>query len=414
VTSFGWSPRSRLVSGLAEKGDRLKVEVGSEDGRYHRQELISWWDQERLSDARVLVVGAGALGNELLKNLALLGVGHVIVIDMDRIENSNLSRCVLFRARDEERYKAEAAAAGAKDLNEDLDVKAIVGDVRVDLGLRVFADADVVLGGLDNREARLYINQICWKVGTPWIDGAIEGLMGTMRVFVPPDSACYECTMNERDHQLIAARKSCALLTRDEMLGGKVPTTATTASVIAGMQAQEAIKLLHADRIPSGFAGRGVAYNGLTHDSYVVTYPRREDCLSHDTYELSTAAVADEHASFHDLLVDANTSLRDPVLELEREIVLAFECGTCDVRETVLAPLEQLTAGAAVCPRCGSDRKPSLTHSVSSEDQELLALEPHEVGLPAFDAVTARSGLDRRHYLLGGVGNAFDRSVGSS
>ena len=87
------------------------------------------------------------------------------------------------------------------------DRPAAVGDVRLRAGLGVFGAVDVVLGGLDNREARLYVNQACWKTATPWVDGAIEGLMGVMRVFVPPDSACYECTMSERDHELLAARR---------------------------------------------------------------------------------------------------------------------------------------------------------------------------------------------------------------
>src|SRR6202008_4404471 len=132
--------------------------------------------------------------------------------------------------------------------------------------------------------------QACWKTSTPWVDGAIEGLMGAVRVFVPPDSACYECTMNDRDRELMAARRTCAMLTREQMLDGKTPTTATTSSVIAAMQAQEAVKLLHAEQLPSAqLAGAGFQFVGLTHDSYRVSYGRREECLSHDTYALERA-----------------------------------------------------------------------------------------------------------------------------
>ena len=63
-----------------------------DDDRYSRLRLIAWWDQERLRRAQVLVVGAGALGNEVLKNLALLGTGHVVVVDCDHVDLSNLSR----------------------------------------------------------------------------------------------------------------------------------------------------------------------------------------------------------------------------------------------------------------------------------------------------------------------------------
>ena len=68
--------------------------------RYSSLRLISWWRQDRLRSARILVVGAGALGNEVMKNLALLGLGTIYVIDFDLIEPSNLSRSVLFREAD--------------------------------------------------------------------------------------------------------------------------------------------------------------------------------------------------------------------------------------------------------------------------------------------------------------------------
>jgi adenylyltransferase/sulfurtransferase len=384
-----------------DHGSRIEVDVEATDGRYHRQELISWWDQDRLSAARVLVVGAGALGNEIVKNLALLGVGTTIVLDMDRVENSNLSRCVLFRTADEGRYKADVVAEAAERLNPEVTTIPVVGDVRVDLGLQVFSAVDVVLGGLDNREARLHINQCCWKTTTPWIDGAIEGLMGTLRVFIPPDRPCYECTMNEHDHQLLAARRACSLLTREQMLEGKVPTTATSASIIAAMQVQEAVKLLHRDRLSADFGGHGFAFNGLTHDSYVVSYRFREDCLSHDTYDLASASSVPAQTSVADLLDDARRLLgADAVLDLEHELVTGMRCAECESTEPVFQPLDRLTAGAAGCPTCGSERQVELRHSITSDDVELLALTPAELGLPRFDVITGRSGMVRHHFLL--------------
>ncbi len=106
-----------------------------ESDRYGRLRLIPWWRQERLAAARVLVVGAGALGNEVLKNLALLGVGTVIVIDLDAVEPSNLSRSVLFRLEDGGRSKAEVAAQRAGEINPDVRFHPIRGDVITDLGL---------------------------------------------------------------------------------------------------------------------------------------------------------------------------------------------------------------------------------------------------------------------------------------
>src|ERR1700722_17428145 len=123
------------------------------EDRFDRFKLIGWWDQSKLSAAKVLVVGAGALGNEIVKNLALLGIGNILVADMDRIENSNLSRSILYRARDNGRFKADVAAEAARDIYPHINAQSFVGNVVYDLGEGVFRWGDVVLGGLDNREA---------------------------------------------------------------------------------------------------------------------------------------------------------------------------------------------------------------------------------------------------------------------
>ena len=383
--------------------ERAEIELEDEHDRYHRQSLISWWDQERLSSARVIVVGAGALGNEIVKNLALIGIGQITLIDLDRIENSNLSRCVFFREADEGRFKAEVVAERAQELNPATKIIPVVGDVRLKLGLVDFAEADVVLGGLDNREARLFVNRACWKTSTPWVDGAIEGLMGVVRVFMPPDTACYECTMSERDHELIAARRTCALLSRDEMLEGKVPTTATSSSVVAAIQAQEAVKLLHHDRLGAPtLAGAGLNFVGLTHDSYVVQYSQREDCLSHDTYDLSAAKNVDEKSTFADLLGMAKEALGDAaILDLEHEVVLTASCSACETSEVINLPVDALTAGSGTCPTCGQERKLDFTHSIT-EGSPLLTKRPDEIGLPDRDVVTGRVGLERIFLLTGG------------
>src|SRR6187402_1819286 len=102
---------------------RITPESSAQTDRFHRFKLIGWWDQSRLSRARVLVCGAGALGNEIIKNLALLGVGNLFIADMDRVENSNLSRSVLFRESDNGAFKATAAARGAKAIYPDIKVQ---------------------------------------------------------------------------------------------------------------------------------------------------------------------------------------------------------------------------------------------------------------------------------------------------
>jgi len=124
----------------------ISVEDEPED-RYSRLRLIPWWDQEKLLSARVMVVGAGAIGNEILKNLALLGIGHIFIVDLDTIENSNLTRSVLYREEDEGQPKALVAARRVREINPGIKVTAFHGNIAYDLGLGVFRAMDVVMGG---------------------------------------------------------------------------------------------------------------------------------------------------------------------------------------------------------------------------------------------------------------------------
>jgi hypothetical protein len=100
-------------------------------------------------------------------------------------------------------------------------VKAWHGDINYDMGIGVFRHVDAIVGCLDNREARLSMNRASWAVGKPWVDGAIQELMGIVRVFWPGRGACYECTLSDADYQAISLRYSCPLLARENILQGK-------------------------------------------------------------------------------------------------------------------------------------------------------------------------------------------------
>src|ERR1700690_1793765 len=105
------------------------AEAELREDRFSRLRLIPWWDQEKIAKCRLLVVGAGALGNEILKNAALLGFTQVVVVDLDRIEESNLSRAVLYRSEDVGRFKAEAAACAYRPLSPNARVHPVVANV---------------------------------------------------------------------------------------------------------------------------------------------------------------------------------------------------------------------------------------------------------------------------------------------
>lgn len=374
----------------------LQIDLEAHEGRFARQELISWWDQSRLDRAKVLVIGAGALGNEIIKNLALLGVGNVFVADLDLVENSNLSRSVLFRVEDCGLPKAEVAARSARSIYPNIRVQPFHGNVVHDLGLGVFGWADVILGGLDNREARVAINSAAARRGKIWIDGAIERLDGVARVFDPAVGPCYECTMGANDWKMLEARRSCALLRREEMQDGKVPTTPTTASLIAALQCQEAIKLLHGLEVMSG---RGFVFEGLNHQSYMVEYTRKDDCPAHDVDE---PVVCVEKSIGSMLAGDMLELVRQElgptaIVELNHDLLSALHCAKCDETEPLYASLGKITESRGKCPNCGSHRAPQTYHAVLG-NESFLDRTLAELGAPAWDVLGGRSGVTRRFY----------------
>lgn len=369
-----------------------------EEDRYSRLRLIPWWDQERLKNATIMVVGAGAIGNELIKNLTLLGIGRILIYDMDSIENTNLTRSVLYRAKDVGRYKAEVAAERAREMNPDVKAKAFIANIIDDVGLGVFRRMDVVLGGLDNREARLSINQSCYKVDRPWIDGAIEALNGFARVFVPGQGACYECTMTETDWMLINKRKSCALLTHEQMASGKIPTTPTSSSIIAGIQVQEMLKLLHADRNLPTLAGKGYVFNGLTHDSYVVEYQCKEDCMSHDTYEkIVEKAWSVKTVTLKEILEEIRGELGErAVMDFDRDIATRATC-SCGETKELFTPVHKLKGHMLTCPKCGAQMTFDSMHSVRG-NEDFLDRTPAEIGIPPLHIICGRVGMNAVYY----------------
>ncbi len=360
------------------------VLIIDDDDRYGRFRLISWWRQERLQEAKVLVVGAGALGNEVLKNLALLGVGHVFVIDYDTIESSNLTRSVLYRAADAGRPKSERAAAAVKAINPEVKVAALNGNVITDLGLGVFAEMDVVIGCLDNREARLWINRQCWKIGRPWVDGAIQEISGVAKVFVPPASACYECAMTERDYQLINLKYSCPLLKREDIAEGKVPTAPTISSIVAGLQTQEALKLLHGLPVQAGAA---MVFNGESNNFYITRYQRKEDCLSHETYGAATDVPLGAADTVQALLDAAGGK----ELLLDRDLLAGLSCPKCGVKKEVVRPLALVTLREGRCPKCSGVMLTDIVHAVPA-GSALAKRTLREVGVAPFDIVKVATG----------------------
>lgn len=376
-------------------------ETAEERGRFSRFSLISWWDQARLRRARVVVVGAGALGNEIVKNLALLGVGRLAIIDIDVVEMSNLPRSVLFRDDDLGRSKAAAAASAVDGFHSGSRAVALDGNVAHGVGLGLFRWGDVVLGAVDNREARLAINRWCSLVARPWIDGGIEVLTGIARVFHPGEGACYECTLSEEDWKILERRRACSLLPRDGAEEPRVPTTPTTAAIVAGVQCAEAVKILHG--LP-GLSGEGFQFDGRAYDSYRVRYRRDPDCYGHET--LARVENLPLKASETDVerIVDEARRLLGAAAEVEscRELLAGLRCARCALDMPRPGALGALTAEEARCVRCGEPAAPVLYHDLSARRAAIGGETLGALGIPPWDILRARCGDETIGLELGG------------
>ena len=253
--------------------------------------LLSWFKKEKVKNARVLVAGAGALGNEVVKNLALFGIGQIYVVDFDQIEISNLTRSVLFREEDayNHSFKSEIVAKRAMEINPQIKVTPIVGNLFSEVGFGLYKSVDVIIGCLDSRIARYLLNRLAMRAGKTWIDGSIENMTGVVRVYTPGIS-CYECGLSREEFNNIMLRTGCADVVRMQGNAGRVATTPISASIIGAMQVQEAMKVIHlSEDEPVPFKtlqGKMLRYEGLTNSVNTYKYASwKSTCPAHETWD---------------------------------------------------------------------------------------------------------------------------------
>lgn len=169
-------------------------------------------DSALLAGTTVFIAGVGALGCEIAKDLALAGVGKLVLVDLDTIETSNLSRQLLFRMGDIGKPKAEVAALRVKELNPSMEVEYHFTKIQ-SLPLDLYEKCDVIIAALDNVQARFDLNVIARRVKRPMIEGGTVGFEGHVQVVVPAgarfleETACYRCVVPvpPPDQKLIAA-----------------------------------------------------------------------------------------------------------------------------------------------------------------------------------------------------------------
>lgn len=160
-----------------------------------------------LNNMKILIVGAGGLGCEILKNLAVAGIVNIHIIDLDMIDVTNLNRQFLFRKKDVGRPKSEVAAEFIKRRVPSCKVTAHVGKIQ-DKSMEFYSQFQVIVAGLDNIKARRWLNSLVFSFAQYGdngsilpqsvkilIDGGTESFGGQSRIIVPGTTPCFECTL---------------------------------------------------------------------------------------------------------------------------------------------------------------------------------------------------------------------------
>jgi adenylyltransferase/sulfurtransferase len=369
-----------------------------ESDRYQRLKLIRWWDQDKLKNARILVVGAGALGNEVVKNLALLGIGNVWIVDFDRIETTNLTRSALFRAEDVGKWKTDVLAARATEMNPDSTFIPLRVDVRYDLGFGFISQMDLILGCLDNREARYAMNRYSYFLQKAFIDGGLDTLNGSVSFFMPPATACYECTLNNVDRAELQKRISC-LKSVDPEIKHHVPTAPTIASIIGALQVQMGVRQLHGLQVP---AGKRLGLYGLSDVFFDIALEISEDCGLHATADPigeTKQLNASQDDAIEVILQAAKKEWNAErfVWDFDRDLLTSLMCTQCGKNEPFTGT-QSLYNGSPFC-ECGGSYKAQIT--VSYEGTERWGSKSfRELGFPADHIYCAETQNDRIFFTL--------------
>ncbi|MHA2397279.1 MAG: HesA/MoeB/ThiF family protein [Promethearchaeota archaeon] len=293
---------------MKSKNKKADIEVLSlksiDTDKFDRQKRIKGWDQKKIVNAKVMVIGVGATGNEVVKNLVLAGVGTILIIDYDLIELSNLNRCVLFstNAAMNKEYKVDVVKEAANILNPEVEIITIKQELNA-IDKKLYDKYDVVCSCLDNIEARVEANNYSYFHNTPFIDSGIDGYFGTVQAVYSkmPQTSCLQCGISNADLDLMWKKFSCTgqeISSENGETTEKIATLITTTSVIGGLQSQQVLKFILGveffnengewnPNIGAPLIGKQLNYNGLTNKFNIIEKFKDPNCWT-CSYEKST------------------------------------------------------------------------------------------------------------------------------
>ncbi|MAG57168.1 MAG: hypothetical protein CMJ83_12820 [Planctomycetes bacterium] len=353
-----------------------------QEDRFSRHALIDGWDQDRLARLRVAVFGIGALGNEVVKNLALVGVGHALLVDLDRVEASNLSRSVLFRPGDEGRPKAVVAAERAREIYPKLDTRTVTGDLWLELGPGCLESYDLALACLDSVDARLGVNSLCLRAGLAWWNGGLGDAACEVTHYVPGDGPCYGCTLTSRARARELQRFSCQHGRPQDLPPRTLPTTAVSASLGGALLVQEALASVMPEWESRALpAGTRLLLETAPYRLTRFEIARDPGCPDHELHDEEPTRLEDiDHAGTAADVLSALGADRDRVeIHLDFDLVVRWNCGCPGGGREPFVPVR---GALGPCRECNS--LPGEFETVTSlpGDHPAFDLPLHRLGVP--------------------------------
>ena len=333
-----------------------------------------------LKTMRLLILGSGAGGNEVAKNAVLIGIRNITVVDMDTVEDSNLSKSVLFRKEDIGKGKAQVAAERLREmaLTDDPDIRFINANLITDIGKGIFLEHDFVIIAFDTQEGRAYANDMCVLTGTPFMELGFRGYNVEISFFAP------EGPMQQSDGTIIdslptsdgkfpkmlgkfpvclreeigtgtfdGARNSCSgFKVRDTDLA-KIPSIQTSAALSAALLIQELVKYLDGK---DTLRNKMLLFFGLTFQTMVISYSRRPECTIHDQEFNPVTVPVPEGVTIGEALRAIEGELGgEALLSLPDDYILSCRCHSCGKRIDINARFSQVWDEQRWCGECRHD-----------------------------------------------------------
>ena len=314
------------------------------DDRYNRQSLIPDWDQSKIINAKVVILGVGAIGSYVAANLAMIGIGELVLVDFDTIELSNLNRQLLFTEMDIKKNKAETAKIRLQAFNSSIEITAFPYDMHK-LSKADLEGTTLIASCLDTFRGRRWANSLAIRENVPMITGGIYAFLGNVQTIIPYQTPCFECQPLISQEKLAQACTPLGDARNKIVLEkplGPMPAVATMSAIIAGLMTQEIVKLI----LDIGKSLENyLFYDGLVNSFTSIQLNRNDKCpICSDQYKLETIpTVVFENENFENLKLRIATvfGLADPQL-IHRGKILSAKLPTWEIGDKIYATDERL------------------------------------------------------------------------